>query len=174
MTPSEKGKIEQLHAHRDEEDDADAPDPRPLRGYAVLLGTYSLGATLAIALLRDRKSQVRRLDFRTLLFLAIATQHLSRLIAKDAITSVVRAPFTRFVEATGEGEVNEEVIGVGLRHAIGELITCPFCISQWVAAALLASTLAAPNFTSALTTVCTLSRTNDCLQLAYDHFKNNA
>ena len=34
--------------------------------------------------------------------------------------------------------------------------------------------LAAPNFTSALTTVCTLARTNDYLQLAYDHFKNNA
>jgi Protein of unknown function (DUF1360) len=173
MSPDSKGKVAQLHAGHDHSDEQ-APDPRPLRGYAVLLGTYSLGATLAIALLRDRRAQVRKLDFRTLLFLAIATQHLSRLIAKDSITSVLRSPFTRFVEATGEGEVNEEVIGEGLRHAIGELITCPFCISQWVAAGLVASTLAAPNFTAALTTVCTLARTNDYLQLAYDHVKNNA
>ena len=105
--------------------------------------------------------------------MALATQHLSRLIAKDSITSPLRAPFTQFVEATGEGEVNEKVIGKGLHHAIGELITCPFCLGQWVASALLAGMLAAPNFTTALTTVCSVARTSDYLQLGYDRLKNS-
>jgi hypothetical protein len=160
--------------HHDHSKPPTPTDPRPIRGYAVLLGTYGLGAAVAVALLRDRRDQVRRFDLRTLILMAVATEHLSRLIAKDSITSVLRSPFTRFVEATGEGEVNEEVVGEGTRHAIGELLTCPFCLAQWVAAALVAGTIAAPNFTTALTTVCTLARSSDYLQLAYDHVKNNA
>jgi hypothetical protein len=140
----------------------------------VLLATYGLAATAAVALLHDRRERVRRFDLRTLVLFAIATEHLSRLIAKDAITSVIRSPFTRFVEATGEGEVNEEVVGEGLRHAIGELVTCPFCLAQWVATALVAGQVAAPSFTTALATICALARTSDYLQLAYDHLKNHA
>jgi hypothetical protein len=177
VSAASKAKDEQPHHdhhHDDDTADVKVPDPRPLRGYAALLGTYSLGAAIAVVLLRDRRDQVRRLDLRTLILLVVATQHLSRLITKDAITSVLRSPFTEFVEATGEGEVNEEVVGEGMCHAIGELITCPFCIAQWVAAALLGGTIAVPNFTAALTTVCTLARTSDYLQLAYDHVKNNA
>ena len=145
-------------------------DPRPRGGYAVLLGTYGLGAFVAAASLRDR-AEFRRLDLRSLALLALATEHLSRLIAKDSIMSVVRAPFTRFVEATGEGEVREEVVGTGLRHAIGELLTCPYCLAQWIATGLVAGTFVAPNFTWSLTTVCALARTSDYLQLAYDRLK---
>jgi len=179
VTATPRGKLAQLphsehHNNGHDRDDLESADPRPLRGYAVLIGTYGLGATVAVGLLRDRGDQVRRIDLRSLILLAVATEHLSRLIAKDSITSVLRSPFTHFIEATGEGEVNEEVVGEGVRHAIGELVTCPFCLAQWVAAALVAGTIAVPNFTTALTTVCTLARTSDFLQLAYDHVKNNA
>lgn len=154
-------------------DEAPTPrDPRPLRGYAVLLGTYSLAGAGAVVLLRGRRERVRRLDLRTLVLTGLATEHLSRLIAKDSILAILRAPFTQFVEPTGEGEVNEEVAGDGLRQAVGELITCPFCLAQWIATALVAGAVAAPNFTAALTTVCALARTSDYLQLLYDHLKN--
>jgi hypothetical protein len=51
---------------------------------------------------------------------ALATEHISRLITKDSITAVLRSPFTLFEEAAGEGEVNEEVVGEGWPHAVGE------------------------------------------------------
>jgi hypothetical protein len=68
-----------------------------------------------------------------LLLYALATEHLSRVITKDSLTSVLRSPFTRFKEPAGEGEVNEDAIGTGARHAVGELFTCPFCMAQGVA-----------------------------------------
>jgi hypothetical protein len=98
---------------------------------------------------------------------------LSRLITKDSITSPLRAPFTRFIGPAGDGEVNEEVIGTGLRHAIGELVTCPFCIGQWVASGLVAGLAAAPEATEAFATVCALARVSDYLQLAYDRLKSH-
>ena len=58
---------------------------------------------------------------------ALATQKLSRLISKDKVTSFVRAPFTRFEEKAGHGEVFEEPRGTGLRYATGELLVCRYC-----------------------------------------------
>jgi hypothetical protein len=149
-------------------DKATSKEPRPIGGYAVLLGTYSLGCALVAAILRNRANGAPRLSVRQLVLLALATQHLSRLIAKDSITAPIRSPFTRFVKATGEGEVDEEVIGKGLPHAVGELLSCPYCLGQWVATALVAGSVATPNLTEAFTTICALARISDWLQLSYD------
>lgn len=146
-------------------------DPRPVGGYAALLGTYGLGTAVAVWHLRSRRQAVDRLDLRRLVILALATQHVSRLITKDSVTAPLRAPFTRFVEAAGEGEVNEEVARAGLAHAIGELLTCPYCIAQWVATALVAGVVAAPELTEGFAAVCALARVSDYLQLAYEHLK---
>ena len=97
----------------------------------------------------------------------LATEHLSRLITKDSVTAVLRAPFTEFNEPAGEGEVNEEVTGHGTRHAVGELVTCPFCIAQWVATGLVAGRVAAPNLTKAIVTISATARLSDYLQLLY-------
>ena len=49
------------------------------------------------------------------------------------MTSPLRAPFTRFEGASGHAEVAEEVREHGgVKHAVGELLTCPFCLAQWV------------------------------------------
>ncbi len=143
-------------------------------GYVALLSTYSLGATLVAAILRSRAKEMSPLSVRQLVLLALATQHLSRLIAKDSITAPLRSPLTRFVKATGEGEVDEEVIAKGLGHAVGELVSCPYCLAQWIATGLVAGSVAAPNLTEALTTICALARVSDWLQLAYDRLKGDA
>jgi hypothetical protein len=80
---------------------------------------------------------------------------------------VLRVPFARFEEPAGVGEVNEKVVGTGVRHAVGELLTCPFCAAQWVATALVAGRIAAPNLTAAVVTVSAVARLSDFLQLAY-------
>lgn len=55
--------------------------------------------------------------------LGIATYKASRLLAKDKVTSVLRAPFAEFKEMGSESEVNEEPRGQGLRLVIGEQVT---------------------------------------------------
>jgi len=156
-------------ANKDDKGDGKSPSHEhlPLGGYAVILAAYSaLSGTLALAL-RGRRNRVRTLRPMDLLLYGLATEHLSRLITKDSVTSVLRAPFTEFEEAAGEGEVNEEVVGHGINHAVGELLTCPFCIAQWVATGLVAGSLAAPSLTTAVVSVSATARFSDYLQLLY-------
>jgi hypothetical protein len=65
--------------------------------------------------------------------LAITTHKLIRIIAKEPVTSPLRAPFARYDGLSAAGELSEEVAGHGLSHAVGELLTCPMCFAQWVA-----------------------------------------
>jgi len=142
-------------------------DPRPLQGYAKVLGTYgAISAALVIGL-RRRSGMVRPLSLMNLLLYGLATEHLSRVLTKDAVTSVLRAPFTEFKENAGEGEVNEEVVAHGAGHAIGELLTCPFCAAQWVATGLVAGSVAAPALTTAVVSISAAARVSDYLQLLY-------
>ena len=60
------------------------------------------------------------------------------------MTSPLRAPFTRFEGPQGNAELAEEVRGSGARKAVGELVTCPFCLGPWVATALTAGLTFAP------------------------------
>src|SRR5205807_1092615 len=72
---------------------------------------------------------------------------LSRRLAKDPVTSPIRAPFTRATGVSGPAELAEEVQGGGLRRAVGELLTCPFCLDQWVATAFVCGLTVAPRAT---------------------------
>jgi hypothetical protein len=79
----------------------------------------------------------------------------------------VRAPFTRFEDDAGPGEVSEAARGHGLRRAIGELLVCPYCLDLWIGAALTAGLLVAPRATRWLATVLTVLFGADLLQIAY-------
>src|SRR4051794_8924355 len=97
-------------------------EEKPLGSYAIL--TASFNAVLAGALLARHRDLPKRIGFRDLLLLAVATQRLSRLVAKDKVTSAIRAPFVQYEEDAGPGEVSESPRGDGMRRAIGELISC--------------------------------------------------
>ncbi len=142
-------------------------DPRPLAGYLALMGAYTTLTGAAAYALRHRRDRVRRPGPMDLLLLGLATQHLSRLVSKDGVTAPLRAPFTEFEGAAGEGEVNERVVGSGARHAVGELVSCPFCLDQWVATALVAGWVAAPNLTTAAVSALAAAQVGDYLHLAY-------
>ena len=84
----------------------------------------------------------------------VATATVSRTMAKDPITSPLRAPLKRFTDdTTGPAELEEEVRGRGRRKAIGELVTCPFCHASWVATPLLGADLVRPEATRAVADV---------------------
>jgi hypothetical protein len=123
-------------------------EDRPLGAYALLIAAFN--ATFALFLLAVRRSG-RSLPERPrpddLLLLGVATHKLSRLLTKDTVTSVLRAPFARYQGPAGAGEVNDAPRGRGLRHAVGELLTCPFCLGQWVATGFAIGTVFAPKVT---------------------------
>lgn len=102
-----------------------------------------------------------------LALIGVATHKVSRLLAKDKVTSFLRAPFTRFQEPAGHGEVEEEPRGHGLRYAIGELVVCPYCLAQWVAAGFSFCLVAAPRATRFVAGIYAAQTLADCLQRAY-------
>jgi hypothetical protein len=85
------------------------------------------------------------------------------------VTSPLRAPFTRYDKPIGSGEVMEQVRdqGSGTRHAIGELLSCPFCLAVWVATGLTGGLVLAPRTTRLVATALTAVAASDFLQMAY-------
>src|SRR3954447_23121519 len=132
-------------------DDAADDDHRPLGGYALLTGVFSalFAGGLVLAARSDRELP-ERLGVQDLIIGGLATHKLSRLITRDKVTGFARAPFTRFQEKAGHGEVDEAARGRGLRYAIGELLVCPYCIAQWVAGAFTLGYVFAPRVTRLL------------------------
>jgi Protein of unknown function (DUF1360) len=102
-----------------------------------------------------------------LVLLTVATHKASRLIAKDRVTSALRAPFTEFEDDAGPGEVSENARGSGLRRAVGELVTCPYCLGLWLAAAFAAGLIVAPRLTRWTTGVLTAVYGSDLLQIVH-------
>lgn len=144
----------------------------PLTGYATLVGVYN--AAFAAALLAAKQSG-RELPDRTslsdLLLLGIATHKLGRIITRDWVTSPLRAPFTEYKESAGGGEVNEKSRGEGLQRAVGDLLTCPWCIAPWVASALAFGFVFKPRTTRFICRVFTAVTVSDFLQHAYNAVK---
>lgn len=145
-----------------------AEEEQPLGSYALLLATF-LGSAAAFAswLIRSERPVPDRVQLGDLALISIATHKASRLLAKDKVTSVLRAPFTRHQADTTAGEVKETVRGRGLRRAIGELLVCPYCIAMWIAGTLTAGLLAAPRFTRWIACALTTLTIADFLQIAY-------
>jgi len=91
----------------------------------------------------------------------------SRLLAKDSVTSPLRAPFTSFAAAQGESEIAERARGSGAAQAVGELVSCPFCLDQWVATGFVAGAVLAPRQTRPVASLFAVVAGADWLQVAY-------
>jgi hypothetical protein len=102
----------------------------------LLVATFGGSTALAYGLVR-REDDVAVPASGDIALLGVATFKLSRLITKAKVTEFVREPFVEDAEPGADGEVNAEpVTGAGLRSAVGELLTCPFCVSVWLSTAL--------------------------------------
>lgn len=150
-------------------------EEHPLAGYAALIALYNalFAAGLVLARGTGRKLPERSAPADVLL-LAVATFRLSRLISKDSVTSALRAPFAEFQEPAGSGEVNERPRGSGLRKAIGELLTCPFCLGQWVGTALAFGMVFAPRVTRFVAAICAMMTLADWLHYGNELLKRRA
>ena len=143
-------------------------DPKPLGGYAVLVLVFNaLVASVGVAWLRSRRRLPDHIPASDVALLSVGTFKLSRLIAKDKVTSTVRAPFTRYEGEGGPSEVSEEPRGSGLRKAIGQLLVCPYCVGQWVATGLLAAYLWRPRLIRTASSSLAIVTAADFLQQAW-------
>lgn len=141
---------------------------RPLGGYAVLMGTFTvLAVGFGAWFHRSGRELPDSISARDLALVTVASHKTSRLITRDRVTSAVRAPFTEFQDDAGPGEVNERARGRGLRRAVGELLVCPYCLGMWVSGAMTASLLVFPRFTRWFAAVLVSFFGSEVLHMAY-------
>ncbi len=125
-------------------------------------------AAAAYAQRRSGRPLPERVPASDLALMSIATYKVSRLIAKDRITSFIRMPFTRYKgESERPGEVSEEPRGEGLQLAIGELLVCPYCLGQWVGTSLLTLYLRDQRLARTVAALFTIVAGSDLLQEAW-------
>jgi uncharacterized protein DUF1360 len=145
------------------------PEKQPPFGpYLAFMSIFAslVGAALAIAKRRDRQLP-ERVDAGQLLLVGTASHKVSRMIAKDKVTSPLRAPFTELEGKGGPAELEERSRGTGMRKAIGELLTCPFCLDLWVVAAFSVGLLFAPRVTRFVASLFAALTISDFFQIAY-------
>ncbi len=150
--------------------DGYAPPERepPLLAYAVLLAIFNALFALALALARRGGRELpERPAAADVALVGVASHKVSRLIAKDKVTSPLRAPFTELEGSGGPGELEERSRGSGARKAIGELLICPYCLDLWVVAAFSLGLLFAPRLTRFLAAVFAAHTVSDFFQIAY-------
>lgn len=140
---------------------------RPLGSYAAIDAVYITLLTILGTAIARRGRLPERFDARDLALAGVATHKLSRLLSKHPVTSPLRAPFTRFSGTAGPAELQEEVRGTGPRHAIGELVSCPFCLAQWVATGFVFGLAAAPRATRLVAAILATTTAADLLHFAH-------
>lgn len=143
-------------------------DDQPLAGRITLVAAF--GASLAAAAFAARvtgREPPERPHPGDVVMAGLATHKLSRLLTKSKATSFVRAPFTEYEGPKGHGEVEERPRGRGARRAVGELLVCPYCLSQWISAGFAAGLVLAPRATRLVAASYSAQALADFLQLAY-------
>lgn len=143
-------------------------EEQPFAGRVTLVAAF--GASLLAARVAARvtgREPPERLHPADVVMAGMATHKLSRLLTKAKATNFMRAPFTEYEGAKGHGEVQERPRGDGARRALGELLVCPFCMSQWISAAFAAGLVLAPRPTRLVAASYSAQALADFLQLAY-------
>jgi hypothetical protein len=152
---------------------ADSPrEPDRIASFAAVLGVFASGIGAATLYGRVTGRQLpERVAPLDVALGALATFKFTRMIAKDAVTTPLRAPFTQFEENTGAGEVMESPKPGHPQHTIGDLLSCPFCLAPWVSTSYVATLALAPRLARAWAAAFSVVAVSDSLQFGYDQLK---
>jgi hypothetical protein len=142
-------------------------DERLLAEYASLMAFYLASAATLSGVALKKGLLPRRFGLFDLTLLGVATHKLSRLIAKDRVTGIIRAPFVSYIRSVGAGEVEEEPRGRGIQRGIGNLISCPYCMGPWCATALAFGFVFSPKVTRFFAAILASVTMSDFLHRAY-------
>ncbi len=147
-------------------------EDRPLGGYVVVMGVYGAGVAATALLGRLlRRGVPERISPYDLAQMAVATHRISRTMAKDPVASPIRAPFTSYEGVSGAAELKEGVRGHGVQHSVGELLSCPMCLAQWIATGLSAGLVLAPRQTRLIMATFSAIAGADFLQYLYAYLQ---
>ena len=140
------------------------PERPPYEAYTTIMGTFAGGLALAGLLERRLNRDAQCNTWLDLALLSAATFKAARTIARDEVTSPLRAPF---VEGEADSDHEEPMQEGGFQQAIGELVTCTRCIGTWCGAGLAATQVVSPRFGRLLTLALGTAGINDFLQAGF-------
>lgn len=132
--------------------------------YAALEAVF-VGGLAGVIMLARRQQQDggEAIAHRDLPVLAMATFAMADVLAKEKVSTWLREPFVR-EEADHKPAAAE---GTGIRHAIGELLTCTRCVGTWSALGLVGLWTASPTAGRTTANVLALAGVNDLLQSGF-------
>lgn len=142
-------------------------EPLPLRSYAGLVALFGSATAAGLASAARRDTLPEHLSVGDVVLLGLATHKLSRLISRDTVTSWLRAPFTRYDGPGGANELDEQARGEGMQRAVGELLICPPCTGQWVAAGLVLGLFGAPRLTRGTAAIFAVQALSDFMHAGF-------
>ncbi|GAA2437194.1 DUF1360 domain-containing protein [Streptomyces lavendulocolor] len=146
----------------------------PLGGYAAALAAFGgYAAAWAGAVRWSGRTLPARPEPLDLLLTSVATFRLSRLVSKSSVLSPLRAPFTEYQGPQGPAELGEKPRD-GARGTVGNLLTCPFCVSVWTVSTLTGAALLWPRATRTVTGALTALAGADALQFAHSAMQRKA
>jgi hypothetical protein len=151
---------------------APPPERPPFRIYAGLAALFNAGFAGALYRAKRTGRLPDRVGAQDLILIGTASHKLSRLVAKDKVTSFVRAPFTHYQGRGGPAEVEETAREGEIRGAIGEMLICPYCLGLWAAGAFHVGLLFAPRVTRMAASTLTALTVSDFLQIGYKAAEN--
>ena len=148
---------------------------QPLGPYLALAGIFNLSfAAFLLAARQMKRPLPDRLAARDVALLGVATFKMSRLLSRDQVTAFLRAPFVTYKGPAAASEVEEEPRGTGWQRALGNLLTCPYCVAQWVSAGFAYGFVLAPRTTRFAAGVCSAYALSDFVGFAYEQAINKA
>ena len=147
-------------ATRDSLNGSPADTPTEPHDYAALNAVF--GALLAGVIVAARESTEKRdpITTRDLAVSGAATFALAKVIARERMGTWVREPFV-------DEDEGRRPRGRGIRHAIGELVTCTRCVGAWSALGLIGLRLTNPAAGRVVNDVLAVSAMNDWLQAGF-------
>ena len=145
----------------------------PLLSYSVLAGVFNFIFALFLFVARVLGRPIpERIEARDIALLGMAAHKLSLVGSQDAVTSPLRAPFTEIQEKESPKKLDEKPRGEGLRRSVGELLTCKFCLSVWVASFFTYGLVLVPRVTRLVAAVFAVVTVSDHLHQAYKALMN--
>jgi hypothetical protein len=142
-------------------------EERPLVAYLGQTGLYN--ALFVGALLLAKRTGCtlpERAWLSDLLLIGVATFEPSRIVTRDEVTGAMRAPSTAYQWPACDCGLMEEPHGHGLRKAIGEPLTRPFCIAQWIGTAFFVRLVLASRATCLIGSILSAVAISDFVQYA--------
>jgi hypothetical protein len=147
----------------------------PLFSYGVLAGVFNLVFALFLLVARVTGRPIpERIEARDIALLGMAAHKVSLVGSQDAVTSPLRAPFTELQEKESPKKLDEKPRGEGLQRSVGELLTCKFCLSVWVASFFTYGLVLVPRLTRLVAAVFAIVTVSDHLHQIYKALMNRA